>query len=150
MGKRGKTGVLVLLISAALGLAAALPATSAAAGDGFVPRDVPINTGRLFDLGVADYDQDGRQELFSTNHRFLGSFVESNLAGGWSELMGPTGFSPTPGYPGFEDLLHEPEVDRPGLYIYATGSGKSVDPEKNPTIHIVAHDIRGIPLLPVA
>jgi hypothetical protein len=150
MRERGKTGILVLLLSAALAATSvlALAAVASAAGDGFVSRPVPINSGRLFDLGVADYDQDGRQELFSTNHRFLGTFIESNLAGGWTNLMGSTGFSPTPEYPGFEDLLHAPTIDRPGLYIYATGSGESVDPEKNPTIHIVANDITGIPLLP--
>jgi hypothetical protein len=148
MPDRGETGIRGLLVAmvAAAAAIAVVPAP-ASAGDGFVDRPAPIHTGRLFDLGVADYDQDGRQELYSTNHRFLGSFAETNLAGGWTDLMGPTGFSPTPDYPGFEDLLHAPPIDRPGLFIYATGSGKSVDPEKNPTIHIVANDIGAIPLL---
>ncbi len=154
MGERGKTGTLALLFLA-VAVAAAIAALPAAAGaadespsDGFVDRDVPIHTGRLFDLGVSDYDQDGRQELFSTNHRFLGSFTETNLSNGWTDLMGSSGFSPNPKYPGFEDLLRKPQITRPGLYIYATGSGKSVGPEKNPTIHIVANDIGAIPLLP--
>jgi hypothetical protein len=134
---------LLLMPSAVQGFA------GASADDGFVPRDVPLETGRLFDLGVSDYDRDGRQELFSTNHKFLGTFTETDLAGGWRDLMASTGFSPNPAYPGFEDLLHEPVIDRPGLYIYAVASGRSgADPEKNPTLHIVANDIAGIPLLP--
>ena len=148
MRERVKSGFFVLPALLAVALTAAIMPSPAAAGDGFVPRAVPINSGRLFDLGVSDYDQDGHQELFSTNHRFLGSFIESDTAGGWTDLEGPTGFSPSPDYPGFEDLLHAPKIDSPGLYIYATGSGNSVDPEKNPTIHIVANDIQGIPLLP--
>lgn len=144
-------------LQAAVALAALLavlvaPAAAAAAGDGFVDRDVPIESGRIFDLGVSDYDRDGRQELFSTNHKFLGTFVEtdgSGAAGGWKDLMATTGFSQNPQYPGFEDLLREPEAERPGLYIYAQASGRSgADPEKNPTLHIVAKDVTGIPLLP--
>jgi hypothetical protein len=131
-------------------LALLLPTSAGAAGDGFVDRDAPIQSGRIFDLGVADYDLDGRQELFSTNHKFLGTFIESAGDGmGWTDLMGDSGFSQNPAYPGFENLLREPEADSPGLYIYARASGRSgADPEKNPTLHIVAKDVTGIPLLP--
>ena len=136
-------GVLVLLLA---------PVPAGAAPDGFMDRDAPIQSGRLFDLGVSDYDRDGRQELFSTNHKFLGTFIETDGTGrdgGWNDLMGSSGFSQNPQYPGFEDLLREPDVDAPGLYIYARASGRSgADPEKNPTLHIVANEVTGIPLLP--
>jgi hypothetical protein len=138
-GVLGIVGALVALFAAA---------TPAGAQDGFVERPSPIESGRLFDLGVSDYDRDGRQELFSTNHKFLGTFAEST-GGGWDDLMGTSGFSQNPEYPGFEDLLREPDIGAPGLYIYAVASGRSgADPEKNPTLHIVANDVTGIPLLP--
>ncbi len=143
---------LVALVALVALPVAPTPPTAAAVGpegDGFVERDVPLETGRLFDLGVSDYDRDGRQELFSTNHKFLGTFTETNLAGGWRDLMRSTGFGPNPAYPGFEDLLRAPAIDRPGLYIYALASGRSgADPEKNPTLHIVANELSGLPLLP--
>jgi hypothetical protein len=140
---RALIGGLGLLV---LGAAAAL-APPAQADGGFAPRPSPIESGRLFDLGVADRDGDGRQELFSTNHKFLGTLAESDGRGGWTDLMAATGFSPTPEFPGFEDMLRGPVIDTPGLYIYARArSGE--DPEKNPTLHIVANRVSGIPLLP--
>ncbi len=142
----GGLAALAVIVTAATVIASPV---SAAAKGGFAERPVPLHTGRLFDLGVSDYDQDGRQELFTTNHRFLGTFIESDLHGGWDGREVPTHLSPSPLFPGFEDLLHPPKIEAPGLYIYAQGSGRSgADPEKNPRIHIVANDIKGIPLLP--
>ena len=143
MGVAVRAAAALLACSVALGLAA----ESARAGDGFVPRQSPIESGRLFDLGVADHDRDGAQELFSTNHKFLGTFAESDGDGGWDDLMTATRFGPNPDYPGFEDMLRRPSIDDPGIYVYA-GARSGSDPERNPVIHIVANQVSGIPLLP--
>lgn len=126
------------------GLAAA-PAAAAAAG--LTQIASPINSGRLFDLGVSDFDADGRQELFSTNHKFEGTLAERDPSGGWNDQFSAARFGPNPDYPGFEDLLDRPSIEDPGLYIWgAARSGD--DPEKNPTLHILANRVNGIPLLP--
>ena len=134
-------------IALGLLLVAALLAAPASAAGPLVQQPSPVNSGRLFDLGVADHDADGRQELFTTNHKFLGTFAESDGAGGWNDLLGATRFGANPDYPGFENLLARPTIDDPGLFIYAAARSGS-DPEKNPTLHIVANRVNGIPLLP--
>lgn len=138
----------LLALAAALGTLAA-DAAPAAAANGFSPSSVPISGGRLFDLGVSDYDRDGVFEVFSVNHKFLGTLTEGG-PGAWRNLIGPAGFSATPAYPGFEDLLHPPTPDGPGLYIWAQSrtAGEKGDPEKDPFIHVLARDVTGLPLLP--
>lgn len=114
-----------------------------------IERGAPIATGRLFDLGVSDYDRDGKQELFSLNHKFLGTLTE-HTAFGWVDELGPSGFSPSPGYPGFEDLLRRPDTSAAGLYIYAQSrtEDEADNPEETPLLHLLANDVSGIPLLP--
>jgi len=131
---------------------ASTPATAAAAaanGDGFSPRSIPIAGGRLFDLGVSDYDRNGVFEIFSANHKFLGTLT-TGRPGAWRNLIGPAGFSPTPEYPGFEDLLNPPVPNSPGLFIWAESrtKGETGNPEKDPFVHVLARDVAGLPLFP--
>lgn len=135
------------LVLLALGVAAAAPQPAGAAT--FENRPAPLADGRLFDLGVSDYDRDGNLELFSVNHKFLGTLAESGPGGTWSDRMAEARFGPTPDYPGFEDLLHPPRITEPGLYIYAESrTGGESGHDETPRIHIVAEDVEGIPLLP--
>ncbi len=140
----------LLALGLALLLSLQAPAGAQAGREGgFKTRPVPINDGRLFDLGVSDYDTDGVPEIFSVNHKFLGTLIEG-APGNYRNLMGSTGFSPTPAFPGFEDLLHPPKIGAPGLYIYAESRAgqNALDPDSDvPLLHIVANDVRGIPLL---
>ena len=140
----------LLLIPCLLAIALLAAAASAEAKPGALqPQPSPIANGRLFDLGVSDYDHDGRPEIFSTNHKFLGTFSERNVSG-WSNLLGSSRLSPSPDYPGFEDLLTPPSIVAPGLYIYAESrtTDENDDVEDTPLLHIVANRITGIPLLP--
>lgn len=137
------------LLAAALALALLAPVVAEAGKGDFVKRNAPINDPRLFDMGAVDMNGNGRLELWTSNHKFLGTLLGGG-PGKWRDLQGPSGFSQTPEFPGFEDLVNPPRPDRPGLFIWAESRVKneSGDHEQDPFIHLVAKDVQGIPLLP--
>jgi hypothetical protein len=103
------------------------PANSRAAD--FKPLDsAELQTFKLFDLGVADADDDGNLDLFTTNHKFDSRFLLGDGHGGLSESLVPLGLSPTQAFPGFEDLHLLPDTTAPGLYLYATDRNEPRDP----------------------
>lgn len=147
-GEIGQSSIRVALAAFVL-LALVALAPPPAQSQQFERIPAPIQSGRLFDLGVSDYDADGNQEVFSTNHKFLGTLIERDDEL-WANRMVSAGFNTNPEFPGFEDLLRVPTIDRPGLYLYAESRTESEadDEEEAPLFHIVANDIQGIPLLP--
>ena len=143
-------GCAVLAAAFAACLLGGAPVTPAEAKPApMVERAAPIATGRLFDLGVSDYDRDGDPELYSVNHKFLGTLAEYTSSG-WADRLGSSGFSPSPDYPGFEDLLRRPDTSAPGLYIFAESrtEDEADNPEATPLVHLLANRVSGIPLLP--
>ena len=84
----------------------------------FEPQRLLSNVPALFDIGVADIDQDGALDVYTSNHsekQFLlfgqedGAFDERSI----SEL----GLEQDPDFPGLEPAA-APVMDLPGLYIY--------------------------------
>jgi hypothetical protein len=118
------------LIACAIALTACLAAGPATAGaTDFKPLDsAGLQTFKLFDLGVADANDDGHLDLFTTNHKFDSRFLLGDGDGGLSESLVPLGLSPTPAFPGFEDLHRVPDTTAPGLYLYATDRDEPRDP----------------------
>ncbi len=116
----------------------------------FVRRPLPVQSGRLFDLGVTDINDDNRYEVFTANHKYLGSLLTPTAGGGWSDRLGSLGLAPTPAYPGFEDLLHPPNPSSPGLYIYGSSRALGADGEthSDSRLDVEAVDVGSIPLLP--
>ncbi len=82
--------------------------------------DAGIAELKLFDLGVSDYDGDGRLDLFTANHKFSSSLLRGDGAGGLTESGAVAGLSPTPLFPGLEALDRSPDLTAPGLYVYAS------------------------------
>jgi len=109
-------------IGAAAALVAALVATPAtAAKPRFAPApDAGIVVKRLFDVGVADPDRDGRQDIFTANHKFRSVFLRNRGGGSFRNVINRIGLGPDQRYPGL-DLLRPPaDVSAPGIYIWPT------------------------------
>ncbi len=132
---------------ALVAVAAGLFASAAAAKSAFKKQKAPIAGGRLFDLGAADYNGDGIQGMFTANHIFLGTLSEFS-GGSWHNDLPASGISPTPAFPGFEDLLNPPPITRPGLYIYATAHtpNQAGEVTNDAYLHIVAKGLSPTPL----
>ena len=77
------------------------------------------NVYRIFDLGVVDVNYDGNLDIFTSNHNhgqylLLGDGQDSfsnNVSSDW-------GLDQDRDFPGLEYAGTQPEIDRPGLYIY--------------------------------
>lgn len=113
-----------------LALLAWLPAP-AAQGEAatFRPLDSSQIQGvKLYELGVTDADDDGLLDVFTANHKFDSSLLAGDGMGGFTEVFAQSGLSPTPEFPGYEDLHREPDRSAPGLYLYATDRDQPRDP----------------------
>ena len=121
-----------------LGLAVLLPAASAGAAPQFGKRELPVERKRAFDLGVTDYDGDGRLDLFTTNHMFRDSLLRGT-GSGFKDVYSRAGFAPNPAFPGVEELGRMPRTSEPGLYLFVR-AGK-----RRPNIRILTHRLREIP-----
>ena len=115
MGRRSiALGALAALVAAI----AAAPAPAAKPRFDSAPNARTV-TKRLFDIGVADPDRDGNQDIFTTNHKFRSVFLR-NLGGrAFRDEINRIGLGPDPRFPGL-DLLREPPDADPGIYIWPT------------------------------
>jgi hypothetical protein len=109
--RRAAARMLTLALPAVLALAGPPSATAA----GFKPvSTAALPSAAIFDLGVLAHDGSRRLSPFTINHKFPSAV----LIGG-RDRTAEIGLSPTPEFPGFEQLHRTPELGRPGLYLYA-------------------------------
>jgi hypothetical protein len=111
--RRGPAGVVSLLAGLMLWTAPPAPAAPS-----FEARGVDLERKRAYDVGVVDFNRDGRLDLYSTNHMFRDSLLDGDGAGRFEDAYRSAGFAPNPAIPGIEDLSRSPEVDDPGLYMW--------------------------------
>ncbi|MFN8113381.1 MAG: CRTAC1 family protein [Solirubrobacterales bacterium] len=117
----------IALAALLLALFAAAPAGAAAAS--WQPIDpAAVRSQKLFDAGVTDWNGDGALDLFTTNHKFPSSLLSGDGAGGLTESVAGAGLSPTPAFPGFEDLFRAPDTSAPGIYVYASTRSEPGEP----------------------
>jgi len=111
-----------IALCAALAIAA-LPAVQAHAAKPrmgpAVRADIPGK--RLFDIGVADPDRDGWQDIFTTNHKFASVFLHNDHGDRFENRIEQLGLGPDQQFPGLE-LLRPPDMQDPGVYIWPTDS----------------------------
>ncbi len=110
-----------LALSALAALVATLSASPAPAAK---PRfdsapNARIVTKRLFDIGVADADHDGNQDIFTANHKFRSVYLRNVDGRSFRDEINLMGLGPDPQFPGL-DLLREPPDDDPGVYVWPT------------------------------
>jgi hypothetical protein len=88
----------------------------------FEHERIRVATAKIFDLGVADYDDDGRLDIFTNNHKFEQSLLRNHGGFGFADRLAKTRLSSTPAFPGVEDIFDPPRNrSRRGLYIYMRG-----------------------------
>lgn len=105
--------------AAALALVGAALAAQAPAQAAFEPIPVPgITGGKLFDVGVADIDDDGALDIFSVNHKFPATGLVNEGGFEFADGSAELGLSPEPQFPGLERLNRSPVLDVPGLYAH--------------------------------
>jgi hypothetical protein len=87
----------------------------------FVPVPFELAPNGLFDVGVVDADDDGILDVFTSNHSAPQSLLLGDGRGGFRDVLTEWGLDQNPDFPGFAEPLEEPQLDRPGLYIYRGG-----------------------------
>jgi hypothetical protein len=112
----------ICAIAALVAVAALSPGCALDQGRAFGPAGrAEIPAERLFDLGVADFDEDGRLDIFTVNHKFAGAWLRNKGGGRFEDVTEAIGADPDPEFPGL-DLRREPALSEPGAYVYMTDS----------------------------
>ena len=72
----------------------------------------------LFDIGVADADDDGNLDVYTLNHSAQQSLLINETQGRFVDVLADVGLSQDPVFYAVEDSLEAPEFGAPGYYIY--------------------------------
>jgi hypothetical protein len=82
-------------------------------------QPLALETWHLFDVGVADVNDDGMLDIFSSNHSARQSLLLGNGKGHFSpnQLLAQ-GLSQSSDFPGLADTERMPAFRQPGLYIF--------------------------------
>lgn len=75
-----------------------------------------ISSNRMFELGVADPNNDGNQDIYTTNHKYPSSFSE-NTGHGFTEVSDEWGLIPDERFPGLEIPGPPANMSRDGVYV---------------------------------
>ncbi len=78
---------------------------------------IEIATYKLFDVGVADLNQDGSLDLYTTNCYARPSVLVRSESG-YRETFDESGLHFDPAFPGLSDQDERPSMDKPGYYIF--------------------------------
>ena len=133
-------------VARALSLSCLLSCLLAPAPQGEAATFKPLDSSqiqgvKLYELGVADANDDGLLDVFTANHKFDSSLLAGDSMGGFTDVFTQSGLSPTPEFPGYEDLHREPDRSAPGLYLYATDRDQPRDPFHVATTAVAAAPI---------
>ena len=75
----------------------------------------------LFDLGVADMNNDDRLDIFTANHSALQSVMLNSGSGAFTDVYANWKMDQDRQFPGLAVLPEEPLADVPGIYINWVG-----------------------------
>jgi ASPIC and UnbV/FG-GAP-like repeat len=115
----GRGGAL-FVAAAVVGWALASAAPAAGQSDGWFERtELAPRSFTLDDLGVADFQEDGDLDVFTTNHLSTQLLLANDGTGSFDDRLTAAGLNQTPAFPGWEDDPNRPpDMSEPGLYIY--------------------------------
>jgi len=86
--------------------------------DWFTEMRLPGKPDNVVDLGVVDFNGDGKLDIFTTAHNQRQYLLENEGPGVYTDVLTEVGLDQQPGFPGLEMVDHAPPSDGPGLYIY--------------------------------
>jgi len=94
----------------------------------------------LMDIGVADINGDDWLDIFTSNHNTRQYLWVADGKGGYRDMLTTWGLDQDTAFPGSEISEHEPDIDRPGVYIY----WKPRDRNSQFTLVIRSHRIKEV------
>ncbi|MCC6301288.1 MAG: CRTAC1 family protein [Gammaproteobacteria bacterium] len=86
-------------------------------GDGFTREPLAVADYGIFDLGVADINDDGRLDIFTSNHSGPQSMLLNQGGGVFIDGFSNLKLDQDAKFPGLAVVAREPAIDRPGLFI---------------------------------
>lgn len=133
--------LLLLVVSAALAYSARtdikprIDRLLAAEWRHFTEDPLPVDViPQIFDMGVADVDNDGSLDLYTSNHNYQQFLFVNDGKGRFRDMLDAWKLGQIPPLPGLEQSNTAPAVDRPGLYVYWMGD----------TIHLRLHRLEDL------
>lgn len=115
---RTKAAITPLIAILALAFLATFSASAAHASRWAKPPEADIASSRMFGIGAADPDNDGWQDIFTTNHKYRSSFLENVGGERFREVADERGLIPDERFPGIELARGPADMSRPGLYVW--------------------------------
>lgn len=73
---------------------------------------------KLFDIGVADYNDDGFIDVFSANHSYPSALLKNNGHGKFKNVTNQAGYGQDLNFKNFEQAGRTPKFTEPGAYFY--------------------------------
>lgn len=86
---------------------------------------------QIFDMGIVDANQDGKLDIYTSNHNHQQVLWIADGKGGYTDKLSEWGLDQIRDYPGWEQSPTPPHFDKPGIYVYWLGD----------SIHVRAHDM---------
>lgn len=86
---------------------------------------------QIFDLGIVDANQDGLLDIYTSNHNYRQVLWIADGQGGYRDRLSEWGLDQIKAFPGWEQAMQPPPIDKKGLYVYWVGD----------TIHIRTHQV---------
>lgn len=85
---------------------------------------------QIFDMGIVDANQDGHLDIYTSNHNYQQILWIADGKGSYIDRFSEWGFDQVKEFPGWEQSMLAPSMDKAGIYVYWQGD----------TIHVRAHD----------
>ena len=89
---------------------------------------LPIESYDLFDIGVVDFDENSRLDIFTVNHSARQSLLRNEGDLTFVESLAALGLSQDRNFSDLEDFRYPPDRGRPGLYIFRQDRCRSRKP----------------------
>jgi ASPIC and UnbV/FG-GAP-like repeat len=101
----------------------------------FEPNPLPVEMiAQIYDMGVADVDNDGHLDLYTSNHNYRQYLFVNTGDGSYKDVLGEWKLDQSRPLPGIEQSWTPPPIGKSGLYIYWIGD----------TLHLRFHQIESL------
>ena len=116
------TGASLLLYSARDDLKPSVIRPLSGEGRWFAVDTLPMSTiPQIFDMGIVDANQDGLLDIYTSNHNYRQVLWIADGHGGYRDSLSEWGLDQIKEFPGWEQSMQSPLIDKNGLYVYWVG-----------------------------